>query len=119
MPTLTIDQTNVVEVPAGKRLINALLDEGHADQHHSCGGIAKCTTCRVDFIAGEPEMMTQAEKDVLAANGIPEQFPNVRLSCQINCDADMSVKLLVPKPPAKNPSRPADEIQPPPVWVKK
>jgi len=41
----------------------------------------------------------------------------VRLSCQINCDADMTIKIISPKPPAKNPARPTDAIMPTPVWT--
>lgn len=118
MPKLTIDGRDV-EVPASKRLVNALTDEGGADQLHSCGGVGKCTSCRVQFTAGEPSKMTQVEKDLLAAKGLTAQ-PGVRLSCQITCDADMAVKIISPfagsgKKDAGG--RPADEIQPPPIWV--
>jgi ferredoxin len=115
MPKLTIDGIGTLDVPAGKRLTNAIIDAG-GDQHHSCGGNAKCTTCRVQFTAGEPTKITQAEKDLLASSALE---PGVRLSCQIACDADMSIKLVFPKPPNKTPARPADDIQPPPVWTTK
>src|SRR5688572_19978083 len=67
MPKLTVDSVGSFEVPDGKRLVNALTDEAKVDQLHACGGNARCTTCRVEFISGEPEKMTQAEKDILAA----------------------------------------------------
>ncbi|HEX8341002.1 MAG TPA: 2Fe-2S iron-sulfur cluster-binding protein [Tepidisphaeraceae bacterium] len=117
MPQLTIDSLGTFDVAPGKRLINAILDAG-ADQHHSCGGIAKCTTCRVQFVEGEPQQMTEAEQTVLSAKDLTAQ-PGVRLSCQMLCDHDMKIQLLVPKPPDKSPARPKDEIEPPPVWVKK
>ena len=117
MPKLTIEHVGDFEIAPGKRLINAIIDDAKADQHYSCGGQAKCTTCRVQFVAGEPQKITQAEKDVMAASKIDE--PCVRLSCQITCDSDMTIKLLVPKPPAKQPNHPAPEIVPPPVWLKK
>ena len=67
-----------------------MTDEAGIDQLHACGGNARCTTCRVEFVAGEPDKMTVAEKSVLAARGLS----GVRLSCQILCDHDMSVRAI-------------------------
>ena len=88
------------------------------DQLHACGGNARCTTCRVEFVSGEPEMMTEAEKAVLAKKGVT----GVRLSCQLACDADMAVRCvsrLAGSGRADAGTRPADAITPPPVWVPK
>jgi ferredoxin len=118
MPKLIVDGV-AVEVPAGKRLVNALVDEAKADQLHSCGGHAKCTTCRVEFVAGEPSQMTQAEKDVLSSRGMISS-PNLRLSCQILCEAEMSVKVVsrFAGSGKKDPGgRPGDQIEPPPIWT--
>jgi ferredoxin len=118
---LTVDDVGVFEIAAGKRLVNALTDDAAVDQLHACGGFARCTTCRVQFVAGEPEQMTQAEKDVLTARGVIGQ-PGIRLSCQILCDHDMQVKAisrLAGSGRADAGKRPADEIAPPPVWVDK
>jgi ferredoxin len=73
MPKLTVDGVGTFEVPAGKRLVNALVDECGVDQLHACGGVARCTTCRVEFVAGEPTAMAKAERDVLAAKGLTGQ----------------------------------------------
>jgi len=119
MPTLTVDGVGAFEVPAGKRLVNALVDECGVDQLHACGGFARCTTCRVEFVAGEPATMTKAEKDVLAAKGLAGT-PGLRLSCQIACDGDMTVKAvsrLAGTGRADAGKRPADPIEPPPEWV--
>lgn len=116
MPVLTVEGVGAVEVPAGKRLVNALTDEAKVDQLHACGGNARCTTCRVEFVAGEPDRMTEAEKAVLAAKGLT----GVRLSCQIACDHDMAVRAisrLAGSGRADAGKRPADEITPPPVWT--
>lgn len=121
MPQLTVEGVGTVEVPQDKRLVNALTDEAKIDQLHACGGNARCTTCRVQFAAGEPEKMTQAEKDVLTARGLIAQ-PGLRLSCQIACDHDMSVRAisrLAGSGRADAGKRPADEITPPPVWTDK
>ncbi|MGL6095967.1 MAG: 2Fe-2S iron-sulfur cluster-binding protein [Fimbriiglobus sp.] len=116
MPTLTVDGTGTFEVPAGKRLVNALVDDAGVDQLHACGGNARCTTCKVEFVAGEPDRITEAEKTVLAAKGLT----GVRLSCQIECNADMTVKVisrLAGSGRADAGKRPTDAIAPPPVWV--
>lgn len=116
MPTLTIADIGSFEVPAGKRLVNALVDDAKQDQLHACGGNARCTTCRVEFVAGEPAKMTEAEKTVLAAKGLS----GVRLSCQIACDEDMTVKVIsrfAGSGRVDSGKRPADEITPPAVWV--
>src|SRR6516225_1992666 len=90
MPKLTVESVGTFDVPQGKRLVLALEDEAKIDQLHACGGNARCTTCRVEFIAGEPDRMTAAEKAVLAARGLS----GIRLSCQIPCDHDMTVRAI-------------------------
>ena len=60
MPKLTVEGVGTFDVPAGKRLVLALEDEAKVDQLHACGGNARCTTCRVEFVAGEPPQMTAA-----------------------------------------------------------
>ena len=116
MPLLTVEGVGAFEVPAGKRLVLALGDEAGVDQLHACGGNAKCTTCKVEFVAGEPGRVAAAEKAVLAAKGLT----GVRLSCQIACDADMTVRAvsrLAGSGRADAGKRPTDAIAPPPVWV--
>lgn len=117
MPKLSVEGVGQFEVPQGKRLVLALEDEAAIDQIHSCGGNARCTTCRVEFIAGEPNPMTAAEKQVLAARGLS----GVRLSCQIVCDHDMSVRAisrLAGSGKKDVGARPADDIHPQPVeWT--
>src|SRR5215471_7347777 len=90
MPKITVEGVGEFEVPQDKRLVLALEDEAKIDQLHACGGNARCTTCRVEFVAGEPERMTAAEKSILAAR----QLSGVRLSCQIVCDQDMTVRAI-------------------------
>jgi len=92
MPKLMIEGHGSVEVEKGTRLVNALEDNG-GEPLHRCGGYARCTTCRVEFIAGEPEIMTAAEREKLESQG---NLGNFRLSCQCTVDADMHVKVLKP-----------------------
>ncbi len=118
MPKLTVEGYGTFEVPEGKRLVLALVDEAGVDQLHACGGNCRCTTCRVEFVAGEPNTMTAAEKEKLAERGID----NARLSCQLVVDQDMTVRAisrLEGSGRADAGSRPEPEIQPEPVWVSK
>jgi ferredoxin len=119
VPKLTVEGVGEFDVPDGKRLVLALEDEAKVDQLHACGGNARCTTCRVQFVSGEPDRMTAAEKSVLAARGLS----GIRLSCQIPCDHDMAVRVisrLAGSGRMDAGPRPADQIQPQPVvWEPK
>jgi ferredoxin len=115
MPKLTVEGAGTFEVAEGTRLVLAIEDAG-VDILHACGGNARCTTCRVEFVEGEPSAMTEAERDKLAQKGLS----GVRLSCQIACTADMTVRAnsrLAGSGRADAGSRPAPHIEPPPVWV--
>src|SRR5437763_10683240 len=119
MPKLTVEGVGQFEVPQGKRLVLALEQDAGIDQLHACGGHARCTTCRVQFIEGDPDRMTVAERDVLAARGLT----GVRLSCQILCDHDMAVRAIsrLAGSGRQDAGRtPAEEIFPQPVeWTEK
>lgn len=118
MPKLTVEGFPPVDVEAGMRLVLAIEQKAGVDVLHACGGNARCTTCRVEFIEGEPDRMTVAEKQVLAAKGVS----GVRLSCQIPCDHDMTVRAisrLEGSGRADPGSTPATDITPPPEWVPK
>jgi ferredoxin len=115
MPVLTIENVGSVTVPDGKRLVLALEEDGGIDQLHACGGHARCTTCRVEFVAGEPERMTKAERERLTARGLV----GVRLSCQILCDHDMTVRAisrLAGSGRADAGPKPQPFIEPPPEY---
>jgi ferredoxin len=121
MPKLTIENVGSFDVPQGKRLVLALTDEAKIDQLHACGGNARCTTCRVQFISGEPQQIAEAEKALLVAKGLTAT-PGLRLSCQIACEADMTLKAisrLAGSGRVDAGKRPTDEIVPPPVWTTK
>lgn len=116
MPKLTVEGVGEFDVPEGKRLVLALEQDAGIDQLHACGGNARCTTCRVEFIAGEPSRMTAAERDVLSARGLS----GIRLSCQIPCDHDMSVRAISRLAGSGRKDaghEPAASIEPPPVWI--
>ena len=119
MPKLTVENVGTFDVPQNKRLVLALEDDAKIDLLHACGGNAKCTTCRVEFISGEPQTMTEAEKQVLTARGLIGH-PGLRLSCQILCDHDMSVRAISRLAGSGRPDpgkRPEEQITPPAVWT--
>jgi ferredoxin len=116
VPKLTVEGFGTVEVTDGKRLVLAIEQDARVDILHACGGNARCTTCRVEFIDGEPERMTAAERQVLAAKGVT----NARLSCQMLCDHDMTVRAISRLTGSGRPDpgpQPASEITPPPEWT--
>src|SRR4051794_14557362 len=120
MPKLTVEGVGTFDVPQQKRLVNALEDEAGVDQLHACGGNARCTTCRVEFVSGEPDQMTEAEKAILAARELNQ--PGLRLSCQILCDHDMTLRAISRLAGSGRPDsgrRPADQITPPAIWTAK
>ena len=86
MPKLTVEGYGTFDVAENKRLVLAIEQDAKVDILHACGGNARCTTCRVEFIDGEPSTMTAAEKERLEQRGLT----GVRLSCQILCDHDMT-----------------------------
>ncbi len=115
MPTLNIEGFGSCDVPEGKRLVLAIEGCG-VDIGHRCGGFARCTTCRVRFVEGEPETMTRAEHAKLKDRGL---LGEVRLSCQILVKDGMSVAPLMrvaemgwsdPGPP------PEPTVTPEPAW---
>src|SRR5687767_9599501 len=118
MPTLTVEGFTPVEVENGKRLVLAVEQDAGVDILHACGGNARCTTCRVEFVSGEPDRMTQAEKTRLAERGLT----GVRLSCQIVCDHDMTIRAISRLAGSGRPDpgkTPEPTIQPPAEWTMK
>jgi ferredoxin len=116
MPKLTVEGFDTVDVEEGKRLVLAIEQDAHVDILHACGGNARCTTCRVEFIAGEPARMTKAEKSKMEERGLT----GVRLSCQIVCDHDMTVRAISRLEGSGRPDpgkTPEPTIQPPPEWI--
>ena len=115
MPTLTVEGFTPVDVESGKRLVLAIEQDAGVDILHACGGNARCTTCRVEFIGGEPQRMTNAEKTRLEERGLT----GIRLSCQIVCDHDMTVRAISRLEGRGRPdpgSTPEPTIMPPPEW---
>lgn len=119
MPKLEIEDRGTFEVPEGKRLVLAIEEDAGVDILHRCGSYAKCTTCRIEYLEGEPDKMTKAELEVLQSRSLLGQ---VRLSCQALCDHDTKVRVLmtVSSTGLDGPGpKPEPRITPEPEWVEK
>lgn len=85
--------TGAVQIEAleGQKLVLAIEDAG-IDILHRCGGNARCTTCRVEVLAGDPGEMSELERNRLAMEtDLPD---HIRLSCQIRVKDDLKVKVI-------------------------
>ena len=94
MPKITADTANGVvafEAEEGRKLVLALEDNG-IDILHRCGGNARCTTCRVEVIAGDPGEIGDPEKAILATK--TDLNDHTRLSCQVRLIDDLHVKVV-------------------------
>jgi ferredoxin len=91
MPTVTVEGLKTFEVASGTKLVLAIEDAG-IDILHRCGGLSKCTTCRVQVISGELEPMGELEKERLARES--SLGPDIRLSCQVRVDSDLTIKVI-------------------------
>jgi ferredoxin len=89
MPTITVDGRRL-DVEHGTKLVLAIEALG-IDIGHRCGGKARCTTCRVEFVQGEPDVFTRAEYRKLEGAGL---LGEARLSCQVLVEHDMDVRVL-------------------------
>ncbi len=119
MPKLEVEGAGSFDVEDGKRLVLAIEEDAGLDILHRCGAYAKCTTCRIEYLEGEPEQMTQAELEVLEKR---ELLGQVRLACQAVCDRDMKVRvpMTVSSTGLDGPgAEPEKDITPPPEWVDK
>ncbi|KMY54275.1 peptide ABC transporter substrate-binding protein [Bacillus sp. FJAT-27231] len=106
MPIVSVIGYGEFKVEKGKKLVLALEDNG-VHILHRCGGKARCTTCRVEVVAGEYYETTEIEKSALSEKGIEDLL---RLSCQVYVNGDVTVRpiLTVESSGMKVGPRPAD-----------
>ena len=105
MPKLEVDGVGTIDAPEGKRLVLAIEEDAGVDILHRCGSYARCTTCRIEYLEGEPEKMTRAELEVLEKR---DHDVKVRVLMTVT-----STGLDGPGP------HPESHITPEPEWVDK
>ena len=91
MPTVKIEGEQAIEVESGRKLVLAIEDAG-IDILHKCGGVSKCTTCRVQVLDGDAGVMTDIERERLLREA--SFGPDIRLSCQVRVEGDLSIRVL-------------------------
>ena len=94
MPLITAQTaagTSKFEAEDGKKLVLAIEDSG-IDILHRCGGNARCTTCRVEVLSGDPGPIGEDEAAILSTK--TDLNDQTRLSCQIRIRGDMEVKVI-------------------------
>lgn len=87
----TASGTDAFEAAEGRKLVLCLEDNG-IDILHRCGGNAKCTTCRVEVLAGDPGEIGEAERAALASK--TDLGDHTRLSCQVRVNDALHVKVI-------------------------
>ena len=80
------------EAPAGTKGEEATIEDAGIDILHRCGGNARCTTCRVEVLAGEPPPMGELERERLAR----EEGLLVGPSSGANVDASIQIARTIP-----------------------
>lgn len=91
MPQVTVEGGSSFEVPAGKKLVLGIEDAG-IDILHRCGGIARCTTCRVEVLQGAESLPPLSEAEIDALED-PDLIAKYRLSCQVRVQSDLTVRV--------------------------
>ena len=80
-----------IEAEDGRKLVLAIEDSG-IDILHRCGGNARCTTCRVEILSGDPGPIGDPEKAILATK--TDLGDHTRLSCQVRVMDNLHVRVI-------------------------
>lgn len=94
MPKITAETANgqiAFSCDEGKKLVLCLEDNG-IDILHRCGGNARCTTCRVEVLAGDPGEIGEPEAAILATK--TDLNDHTRLSCQVRVHYDLHINVV-------------------------
>jgi len=94
MPIIIAETANgkvSVEAEKERKLVLAL-EDGGIDILHRCGGNARCTTCRVEILSGDPGEIREPERAILATK--TDLNDHTRLSCQVRVIDDLHVRVI-------------------------
>jgi len=94
MPAITfLTDNKCVDTAAGETLLDAALR--HDIPHtHVCGGIARCSTCRVMIVDGLANCAPRNNREQLLAERL-HFGPQIRLACQTAINGDVNLRRLV------------------------
>ena len=87
----TANGTVAFDATEGRKLVLEIEDNG-IDILHRCGGNARCTTCRVEVLSGDPGPIREPEKEILATK--TDLSDHTRLSCQVRVMDDLHIKVI-------------------------
>lgn len=90
MPKVIIEDVGTIDADIGRRLVLAV-EEGGVDILHRCGGNARCATCRVEILGGDPGPVTGPEETRLAQ--LSSRRASTRLSCQVQVRGDLQIEV--------------------------
>lgn len=95
MPKLTFRGKGSVDADPGSSILNAAMENG-VPLHHTCGGNASCSTCRVVVLSGDLFLspMDPLEAQVLDSFDLK---PPTRLGCQALLTGDGDVEVEIPE----------------------
>ncbi|MEK7856393.1 MAG: 2Fe-2S iron-sulfur cluster-binding protein [Acidobacteriota bacterium] len=94
MPRITAETVSgpqSFDCETDRKLVLCIEDNG-IDIMHRCGGNARCTTCRVEIVHGDPGPIGEEEKAIMATK--PDMTDHMRLSCQVRVNDDLHVKVI-------------------------
>lgn len=80
-----------IEVAPGESVMKAAMGAG-IPIFHDCGGLARCTTCRVRIVAGEVAPRGEEEAEIARMLSFGD---DIRLACQIRPDGDLRVERMM------------------------
>ena len=93
MPKLTYADENCDVQFSEAQSILEISNENKVEHLHVCGGLGKCSTCRVQIVDGLENCSERSEKEQVIADKL--DFPDdVRLACQTLLSGDATVRKL-------------------------
>jgi len=87
---VTVEGVGAIPADEGRRLVLAIEDAG-IDILHRCGGNARCATCRVEILDGEPTPITDWEERRLSE--LKTREATTRLACQVRVVSGLTVRV--------------------------
>jgi len=93
MPKLTYaDEKREVEFSEAQSILE-ISNENQVEHLHVCGGLGRCSTCRVQILNGLENCSERSQKEQLIADKL--DFPDdVRLACQTLLSGDAKIRKL-------------------------